>query len=85
MTRCPSGKIVYITQTLAEDALIDAWIRNHYSIGKGPINVYQCDDCGNFHFTSKGLMNKQLESGLNSGQIARSRRAFELEQKLRRR
>ena len=83
MTRCSSGKVVYHSFSLAEDALIDAWIRNSYSMDNGPVNVYQCDDCGNFHFTSKGLINHRLKEQWDTGQIARNRRAFELERKLR--
>jgi len=84
MPKCPSGKVVYHSLTLAEDALIDAWGRYNYSIGKGPVNVYQCEDCGNFHFTSKGQMNQRLQMELDSGHIARARRAFHLEQGLKR-
>lgn len=85
MKRCPSGKVIYATQTLAEDALIDAWIRNNYTLGTGPVSIYQCEDCGNFHFTSKGTMNDRLKKEWDSGQIARSRRAFDHEQKFRHR
>ncbi len=71
--------------TLAEDALIDAWIRNNHSPGNGPVNVYQCEDCGNFHFTSKGEMNERLKEEWNKGSIARSRRAFDFERKIKNR
>jgi hypothetical protein len=76
---------MYFSQTLAEDALLEAWIRNHYKTGQGPVNVYSCDDCGNFHFTSKSAMNERLKGALDNGQIEKSRRAFDLENKLRRR
>jgi len=85
MKKCSTGKIVYISLSIAEDALIDAWSRHNYAVGKGPVNVYQCDDCGNFHFTSKGTMNIRLKTELENGSIARSRRAFELESGLKRR
>jgi hypothetical protein len=84
MKKCPSGKVIYFSQTLAEDALLEAWIRNHYTKGQGPVNVYQCEDCGNFHLTSKGEMNHQLKQSIDNGQIERSRRAYYLENKLRR-
>jgi len=83
--RCPTGKSLYLSLSLAEDALIDAWTRNNFTPGNGPVNIYQCDDCGNFHFTSKGIMNVRLKTELDNGTIARNRRAFELESKLRKR
>lgn len=84
MKRCPSGKVVYNSISLAEDALVDAWIRNHYQKGQGPVNVYRCDDCGNFHLTSKGMMNERLQIAIEKGEIQRLRRAWDLENKLRR-
>jgi hypothetical protein len=83
--KCPSNKVIYMSHALAEDALIESWIRNNYALGTGPLNVYQCDDCGNFHFTSKGAMNERLKREWDNGSIARARRAFDLEAKLRRR
>lgn len=83
--KCPTHKVVYQSLSLAEDALVDAWIRNNYKIGSGPVNVYQCDDCGHFHFTSKGNMNDRLKNELDNGSIAKNNRAFELEGKWRRR
>ena len=85
MIRCPTRKVTYASSSLAEDALIDAWIRNNHKVGSGPVNVYVCEDCGNFHFTSKGAMSNRLKTELDSGSITRSQRAFELEAKLRRR
>lgn len=85
MPRCPSGKVSYQSRTLAEDALIDSWIRNNFSLGSGPVDVYACDDCGDFHFTSKGNRNARLKTEWDNGSIAKSRRAFQLEDKLRRR
>ena len=84
MKKCPSGKVTYNTMALAEDVLIDSWSRNNYTIGQGPINVYMCDDCGNYHFTSKGAMNARLKTEWDSGRIAKQRLAFDLERKLRR-
>ena len=85
MKRCRTGKVIYLTQALSEDALIDAWVRNNYKLGAGPVNTYQCDECGNFHFTSKGEMNERLKKELDSGKIAKNQRAFDLENKLKRR
>lgn len=85
MKSCSSGKISYASQSLAEDALLDAWARNHYKTGQGPVNVYACEDCGNFHFTSKGKINERLNEALVTGQIERSRQAFDIERKWKRR
>jgi hypothetical protein len=83
MERCSTGKVIYVTQALAEDGLIDAWVRNNYKLGTGPVNIYPCDDCGNFHFTSKGAMNDRLKKEWESGQIAKNQRAFDIERKFR--
>jgi hypothetical protein len=83
MKRCPSGKVVYNSISQAEDALVESWIRNHYRKGQGPVNVYPCDDCGNFHLTSKGLMNARLQMAIETGEIQRLRRAWDLGNKWR--
>jgi hypothetical protein len=85
MRKCPTGKVIYTSMSLAEDALIDFWSRNHIKPGGGPVNIYQCNDCGNFHFTSQGTMNDRLKVEWDAGRIAKQRLAFDLEQKLRRR
>ena len=75
MERCSTGKKVYYTKQDAEDALIEAWERNTYRLGGGPINVYQCQDCHFYHWTSQGQMNERLNHALNDGSIARAREA----------
>ena len=65
MIRCSTGKKVYETLQTAEDALIDAYVK----FNRGPIAVYKCDDCGYYHLTSKGAMNKKLSSHLAAGKI----------------
>lgn len=72
--KCASGKRIYLTEALAEEALIDAHSRNHYS-GTGPIAVYQCEVCSYFHYTSKGPMNKRLAEAIASGKIKLQRQA----------
>jgi hypothetical protein len=85
MKKCPTGKVSYSSLSLAEDALIDSWSRNNFTPTNGPINVYVCDDCGTYHFTSKGTINTRLKTELDSGLINKQRLAFDLEIKLRRR
>jgi hypothetical protein len=84
MIKCRSGKKVYLSEALAEDALIDAHSRNDYA-HTGPVAVYRCDDCGYFHFTSKGTVNPKLAELLKSGKLNRAREASAWESKLKRR
>ena len=54
---------------MAEDALIEARAKYNYAPGSGPIAVYQCEDCGFYHLTSKGKMNETLSKQLATGKI----------------
>jgi len=67
---------------MAEDALIDAHSRHQYA-GTGPIAVYQCEDCGYYHFTSRGEMNKKLAEQIASGKIKRQQEANQWMNKLK--
>ena len=69
MKPCISNKKMYSTLDLAEDALLEARMRFDYPPNRGPIAVYQCDDCGCFHLTSKGKMNEKLAQQLANGKI----------------
>lgn len=60
---------MYATQALAEDALIDARSRFHYRGQQGPVAVYKCDECGQYHLTSQGDMNARLSQDLAAGKI----------------
>ena len=82
MIKCPTGKRVYLTETLAEDALIDAHSRHQYA-GTGPLAVYQCQECGYYHFTSKGKMNEKLAQQMASGKIRRQQEANQWVNKLK--
>ena len=75
---------MYSSQEVAEDVLIEAWTRFDYSPGKGPVAVYQCEDCGHFHLTSKGTMNQRLSRALEEGRIQRQKEADRWMDKLRR-
>jgi hypothetical protein len=76
MLTCSTGKRVYQTESLAEEALIDSHSRTQYS-GSGPVAVYHCEECGYFHFTSKGPMNKRLAEQIASGKIKLQQQANE--------
>lgn len=53
---CVSGKNCYESIELAKEALISNHIQNDYRQGTGPVNIYECNDCHNWHFTSRGPM-----------------------------
>ena len=75
MIKCSSTKRVYLSQAMAEDALIEAHSSFHYRKGQGPVAVYRCDDCGYFHLTSQGMVNPRLSQWLAEGKIGREREA----------
>lgn len=85
MRQCPSGKRMYASQEIAEDVLIETRTRFEFGPGRGPIAVYQCDDCRQFHFTSKGPMNEKLSKALAEGKIDRQKEAEKWLDKLKRR
>lgn len=72
---CVSTKKIYFSRDLAEDALIEARIQFDYGAGRGPIAVYQCEDCGYFHLTSKGTQSEKLTKHLASGAIDKQKEA----------
>jgi len=76
---------MYASQRLAEDELIEAWTRYDYPAGTGPIAVYLCEDCGHYHFTSKGPMNEGLQEAIASGRIQRQKEADRWSDKWKRR
>ena len=65
---CPSGKLAFATEVLAEEALIDTRTRRGDD-RQGPVGVYRCDDCGQFHLTSKGSMNARLAQYIKDGKL----------------
>lgn len=73
--KCPTGKRLYHSEQLAEDALIEAHIHFDYRSGSGPVAVYKCDDCGEYHLTSRGPMNTQLANKLADGTIKKQKDA----------
>lgn len=76
---------MYLTREIAEDVLIEAWSRYEYSPGNGPVAVYQCNDCGEFHLTSSGEMNPKLEQYLKEGKIKLQKEANHWLNKIRKR
>ena len=47
----------------------------------GPVNVYECQDCGNFHLTSQGEISDVLKSDKIKKEIDRERDARHWERK----
>jgi hypothetical protein len=72
---CSTTKKIYLSESLAEDALIEARIQFDYPAGRGPVAVYRCEDCGYYHLTSQGLMNENLRKYLASGSVERQKEA----------
>lgn len=75
MKKCPTDKRLYLSEQLAEDALIEAHVHFNYRSGSGPVAVYRCEDCGNYHLTSQGPMNTRLSQLLTNGTIKKQKEA----------
>jgi len=74
--KCSSGKYQYMSQDLAETALIDQHIYKGFKIHEGPQNVYECNTCGYWHLTSKSLSrNERLQEIYDSGEMKRKQEA----------
>jgi hypothetical protein len=75
MIKCSSHKKVYATKEIAEDALIEAHTQFDYGRGNGPVAIYQCEDCGYYHLSSKGVINEKLDKYLKEGKIQKQKEA----------
>lgn len=75
---------MYSSREIAEDVLIETWTRFEFSPDNGPVAVYQCDDCGQYHLTSRGPMNDKLSEALRDGKINRQKEADRWATKLKR-
>ncbi|HEY5692710.1 MAG TPA: hypothetical protein VIS49_14740 [Cyclobacteriaceae bacterium] len=85
MQTCRSGKRCFINFELAEEALIGAHVAYNYGKGSGPVGVYQCGECGHYHLTSQGIVNKRLEQLIKNGDIQKQREAHQWEGKWKKR
>ena len=84
MAGCISGKRMYGSQQVAEDALIEAWTRFDFTLKNGPVAVYRCDDCGEYHLTSRGPVNQRLSQAIAEGKIQRQKEADQWTDKFKR-
>jgi hypothetical protein len=75
MPTCTTHKRCHPTYDLAEEALIGAHIAYNYGKGSRPVNVYQCDQCGQYHLTSQGEVNARLQKMLDEGEIQKQKEA----------
>jgi hypothetical protein len=78
---CSSGKRVFLTTYDAEESLIQAWVNFDYRVGNGPISIYECEDCGNYHLTSRPPMCDGLQEALDSGYIQKEKRSRDWERR----
>ncbi len=85
MIKCATNKKVYLTEALAEEALVGAHTAFNYGVGSGPVAVYRCEDCGYYHLTSRGAVNPKLKQLFDDGSIARQKEADAWLAKLKRR
>lgn len=73
---CQTGKNQYATKFLAETSLIDIHIHRNFQPDQGPQNVYLCEDCGDWHLTSKTpKRNERLQKMIDSGEMLRKQQA----------
>lgn len=80
---CVTGKRSYPTEEIAIEALIGAHTNFNFNKGVGPIAVYKCDDCGNYHLTSTGTVNEKLAQHIKGGKIDQQKEADHWERKWR--
>ncbi len=82
---CPSGKKCYTSKEQAESELIIFRNEGNFRQGSGPINVYQCQTCDEWHFTSKGAPSIVLNAQLDRKEGSITSEAKHWESKLKRR
>lgn len=80
---CPSGKSSFQSEEIALEALVQNHIRFQHRKGAGPQSVYQCDECDNWHFTSRLPSHPTLLDSETQRRIANESRAQNWEHKLR--
>lgn len=80
---CSTGKSSFDSQELATEALIQNHIRFNHHSGQGPLNVYKCERCDQWHFTSRQPISEVLLDADTQARIRKEKQALEWEQKLR--
>ena len=81
---CPiTRKRSFQDESTALEALVNNHSRNFHDVEAGPRNIYACQHCGNWHFTSKGEVHPFLTDEENKSQMKADRLAWHWERKLR--
>ena len=81
--KCSTGKNAYESEEMATEALIQNYVIHNHRSGSGPINIYQCNDCNLWHFTSKGETAEFLKDQKVRQRIKKEQRAHDWERDLR--
>jgi hypothetical protein len=66
---------MYPSREMAEEALLEAHAKFNYGPNQGPVNVYRCDECGYYHFTSQGVESERLRKHREEGRLDLEREA----------
>ena len=74
------SKRSYLSEETAVTALLE--VRSRFAMNSS-VTVYLCENCGQWHLTSRGQLHPKLAALLNSGEINRLREAEHWERKLR--
>jgi hypothetical protein len=74
------NKRSYLSEELAVTALLEARVRFDANTST---TVYRCEDCDQWHLTSKGNIHPKLASALKSGEVSKQKEADYWERKLR--
>ena len=77
--RCSSGKKGYYTEPEVQEALI----RSHISFRSSATNYYVCEECGEFHLTSKINKHPLLNSPEVISRIKQEQQEQDWQSKLR--
>ena len=80
---CVTGKTSFESEELALEALVQNYIRHQHRPGAGPQDIYQCPECGDWHFTSRPPTNPFLLKPETINRIKEEGRAFEWERKFK--
>ena len=77
---CVTGKNGYYSEDEANEALI----RSHISFSKPAVNYYLCNDCGEYHLTSQGVINPLLDNPEIKDRIRKEKQSQDWEGRFRR-
>lgn len=81
---CPvTRKRSFSDEALALNALLQNQSNNFHKEEAGPINIYECMHCHDWHFTSKGERHPDLDQSELSEMMSKERLANHWERKLR--